>query len=122
MILFRLSRLKSLTNLLFMLLLVTLAARTEASCVPVVPENVAQNVLMKNCLEMADAVSGKSSSPDHHSDGTQMGLCHLGCPIVSPMDSANGHSGLFLETYVRRLQHPMIGIVNVPQTPPPRFG
>ena len=122
--LFRHPWLKSLTDLLLILLLVTLAARSEARCIPVVAESIAQNGSMKNCADLnANLVGGKSSTPDHHKDGKQVSLCHLGCPIMLPMAAAKDvQPGYLSGTYLLERQPPMNGISNVPQTPPPRSG
>ena len=122
--LFRHPWLKSLTDLLCVLLLITLAARSEASCVAVVPETSAQNGSMENCPDFdANLVGGESSTPDHQNHGKQMSLCHLGCPIMLPMAAARDvPPGYLAGTYVREREPRMIGISKVPQTPPPRFG
>ena len=122
--LFRHPSLKSLTDFLFVLLLVTLAARSEASCAPVVPVTTSQIESMKNCPDSdANLVDGQSSTPDHQRHGKQISLCHLGCPIMLSIDAGRDVQPRYLlDTYVRERQPPMIGISNVPQTPPPRSG
>ena len=122
--LFRHPWLKFLTDLLVVLLLVTLAARSEASCAPVVTDSIVQKGSMKNCADMyADPVGGKSLAPDHDKDGKQMFLCHLGCPVMLTLAAAKDvQPGYLFRTYIQERQPPMIGISNVPQTPPPRFG
>ena len=122
--LFRHPWLKFLTDLLVVLLMVTLAARSEASCAPVGEESIAQNGSMKNCADMdADLVGGKSSAPDHHTDGEQMSRCHLGCTIMLSMAATTEvEPGYLSGTYEQEREPRMIGISNVPQTPPPRFG
>lgn len=122
--LFRHPGLKFLTDLLVVLLLVTLAARSEASCAPVVSSSIVQNGSVKNCADMnADSVGGKSSAPDHHKDGEQMSQCHLGCTIMLSMAATTEvEPGYLSGTYEQEREPRMIGILNVPQTPPPRFG
>ena len=121
--LFRHPWLKFLTDLLVVLLLVTLAARSEASCALVVSDSIVQNGSMKNCADMdADLVGGKSSAPDHHTDGEQMSRCHLGCTIMLSMAVSSDAEPEYLSgTYVQEREPRMIGISNEPQTPPPRF-
>ena len=115
--------LKFLTDLLVVLLLVTLAARSEASCAPVVSNSIVQNGSMKNCADMnADSVGEKSSATDHHKDGEQMSRCHLGCTIMLSMSaSSDAEPGYLSGTSAQEREARMIGISNVPQTPPPRF-
>ncbi len=121
--LFRHPLLKFLKDLLVVLLLVTLAARSEASCAPVVSDFIVQKGSIKNCADMdADLVGGKSSAPDHHKDGEQISRCHLGCTIMLSMAaSSDAEPGYLSGTYVREREPRMIGISKVPQTPPPRF-
>ena len=122
--LFRHPWLKFLTDLLVVLLLVTLAARSEASCAPVVSDSIVQKGSMQSCADMdANSVGGKSSAPDHHKDGEQMSRCHLGCTIMLSMAATRDvEPGYLSRTYVRERQPPMIGILDIPHTPPPRSG
>ena len=122
--LFRHPSLKSLTDFLFVLLLVTLAARSEASCAPVVSDSIVQKGSMKNCADMdADSVGGKSWKLDHYKDGEQMSRCHLGCTLMLSMAvSKELEPGYLSGTDEQEREPRMIGISNVPQTPPPRFG
>ena len=121
--LFRHPWLKLLTDLVVVLLLVTLAARSEASCAPVVSDSIVQKGSMNNCADMdADSVGGKSSAPDYHNDGEQMSRCHLGCTIMLSMAATKEvDPGYLSGTYEQEREPRMIGISNVPQTPPPRF-
>ena len=121
--LFRHPWLKLLTDLVVVLLLVTLAARSEASCAPVVSDSIVQKGSMKSCADMdANSVGGKSSAPDHHKDGEQMSRCHLGCTIMLSMAATKEvDPGYLSGTYEQEREPRMIGISNVPQTPPPRF-
>ena len=120
--LFRHPLLKSLTDLLIVLLLVTLAARSEASCVHVAQETVVQHGSLKNCEDMSfDSVSGESLAPDHRADGKLMSMCQIGCSIMLPVaDAKNQHAGFSFGTYVQERQLPLNGMSNVPQTPPPK--
>lgn len=118
--LFRRPRFMSVTYALLALLMMTLATRSEANCFSLAPETVGQSQDMENCADM-DAGTNHSSQ-SHYPDGNHRGMCHLGCPILLTMTSTNNHNaGLFSENYLRPLQPLMVGILDTPQTPPPRF-
>ncbi len=49
-------------------------------------------------------------------------MCHLGCPVLlTPAEAQNGFSGLLSPTYVSELAQLLVGITDIPQTPPPRL-
>lgn len=115
--------LKSLTDLLCVLLLVTLAARSEASCAPVVSDSIVQKGSMKNCGDMnSDWVGRIIPAPDQNTDRDHMPSCHLGCPVMVTLAATRDVKPVYLSgTYVSEREPRMIGISSVPQTPPPRF-
>lgn len=106
------------------LLMITLAGRSEANCLPMAPERVAQSQTMENCADMNAALDGsKHQSPTHHSDENQAGTCHLGCPVLlSASYEKNTDAELFSPTFMREPAPLMVGISDIPLTPPPRFG
>ncbi len=121
---FRRPRFIGFTRAMLVLLMITLAGRSDANCSPMAPESVAQSQTIKNCAEMgAELARPKHSSPTHHSDQNQAGMCHLGCPVLlSAALTKNSDAGLFSPTYMREPAALMVGISDIPLTPPPRFG
>ena len=121
MTLFRRPRFVVFTNALLALLMIMLAGRSEANCYPVVPDTAASSHMMENCPDM-DADPADPAQP-HHSDGKQAGICHLGCSVLLTAASAkHGHAQIYLPTYLPELAPLMVGISDIPQIPPPRFG
>jgi hypothetical protein len=112
MVTFRRSRFIAVTRALLVLLVITMAGRSEANCSPPVSE---PNVI--------DMVGSLHPSPLDHSDQRQSGMCHLGCPVLlTAAEARSGDAGLLPPTYVAELAPLMVGISDIPQTPPPRFG
>lgn len=122
--LFRRPQFKGVTRALLVLLMVTLAGRSEANCFLMTPEPIVQSQVMADCADMdSDAVNSQHPSPLHHSDKEQAGMCHLGCPVLLTFAEAkNGYAGLLSPTYVPESAPVLAGISDIPQTPPPRFG
>lgn len=124
MTLFRHPRLISFTNLALALLMIMVAARSDASCISSVPGPAASSQTMENCTGMnADPVGSALPGQTHHSDENPPGICHLGCPIVLTVaETKNGHQRIYSPRYLREQQPMMVGMDAIPQTPPPRFG
>ena len=121
---FRRPRFMVFTNALLALLMIMLAGRSEANCFPVVPDTAAPSHMMENCPDMdADPADLADPAQPHHSDGKQGGICHLGCPVLAIAAIAkNSHAQIYSPTYLPELAQLMVGISDIPQTPPPRIG
>ncbi len=105
-------------------MVVTLAGRSEANCFPMASEPATQSEMMQDCTDMESGpVGSPHPEPLHHSDGAPLGMCHLGCPVLL-MAAEAGHSdtGLLPPSYVLEFELALVGISDIPQTPPPRFG
>lgn len=124
MVMLRHSRFIAVTRALLVLLVITMAGRSEANCSPLVSEPNVQSQIMAGCTDMdIDMVGSLHPSPLDHSDQRQPGMCHLGCPVLlTAAEARSGDAGLLPPTYVAELAPLMVGISDIPQTPPPRFG
>lgn len=113
--LFRKSRLKFMTNLLVMLLVVTFAARSQANCMTVAPQTVAANGSMEYCTEKTyQTGSGMNSTHNHQPDRNRGSQCNLNCPVMMPIVGASDvQAKAFSATYLLERQPPMTGIPNV---------
>ena len=122
--LFRRPRFMVFTNALLALLMITPAARSEANCFTVVLDTAAPSHMMENCTDMdANPVDLAEPAQPHHPDGKKASICHLGCPVlVSAAIARNSHAQIFLPTFLPELAPLMVGISDIPQTPPPRIG
>ena len=110
--------------MLLLMMVVTLAGRSDANCVPMASEPVTQSEMMPDCADMESGpVGSQQPEPLRHSDAAPMGMCHLGCPVLL-VAAEPGHSGtgLLSPSYVPAFEPVLAGISDIPQTPPPRFG
>ena len=110
--------------MLLLMMVVTLAGRSEANCFPAATESVTQSEMMQDCADMESGPAGSQNpEPLRHSDAATMGICHLGCPVLLMVDET-GHSdtGLLSPSYILEFEPVLAGISDIPQTPPPRFG
>ena len=110
--------------MLLLMMVVTLAGRSEANCFPAATEPVTQSEMMQDCADMESGpVGSQHPEPLRHSDAAPLGMCHLGCPILLMWAEA-GHrdTGLLSPSYVLEFEPVLAGISDIPQTPPPRFG
>ena len=110
--------------MLLLMMVATLAGRSEANCFPMAPEPVTQSEMMPDCADMESGpVGSQHPEPLHHSDAAPLGMCHLGCPVLL-MVAETGHSdtGLLSPSYMLEFEPVLVGISDIPQTPPPRLG
>jgi hypothetical protein len=110
--------------MLLLMMVVTLAGRSEANCFAMTSESVTQSEMMPDCADMESGpVDSQHPEPLRHSDAAPMGMCHLGCPVLL-MVAETGHRdiGLLSPSYVLAFEPVIVGISDIPQTPPPRFG
>ena len=110
--------------MLLLMMVVTLAGRSEANCFPAATEPATQSEMMQDCADMESGpVGSQHPEPLRHSDAAPLGMCHLGCPILLMWAEA-GHrdTGLLSPSYVLEFEPVLAGINDIPQTPPPRFG
>ena len=123
MMLFRHSPFMTFTNVLLALVMVMSAVRSEASCFSTTSDTVPQYQIMENCGDMeADAVDSNHPSKTNHSDEVFAGVCHLGCPVsLTTNDTGFSQDAPYSLTYLSELSPLMIGIMVLPQTPPPRL-
>ena len=123
MMFFRHSSFMTFTNVLLALVMVVSAMRSEASCFSKAPDTVAQNQTMQNCSDTnAGPVSSKHPSQTEHSDEVFAGLCRLGCPVSLMTNDARFNQDVrYSPTYLSELSPLMVGIMVLPQTPPPRM-
>lgn len=112
------------TYALLALIMITLAGRSEANCFTMKPEPISQSQMMADCADMdGDTVDPQHSSPTRDLNEGQTGLCHLGCPmLLTAAEAKNVYAGLLSPTYVPELAPIPVGVIDIPQTPPPRFG
>ena len=110
--------------MLLLMMVVTLAGRSEANCFPMASEPVTQSRMMPDCADMESGpVGSQHPEPLRHSDAAPMGMCHLGCPILLMVtETGHGDTGLLSPSYVLEFEPVLAGISDIPQTPPPRFG
>lgn len=112
------------TNALLAVMMLMVTAGSDARCFSGATPSSAQSQLMDDCPEMETAMVGADHSPQtHHSDENQVGMCHLGCPVALTAaafenDPIRLHSAIYLRAFAPRL----VGMNDIPQTPPPRFG
>jgi hypothetical protein len=112
----------SVINALLALLMIMVAGRSEANCVSVAPEPVVQSQAMEHCTDMEASLVGSEDPQTHHSDEKQAGMCHLGCPVIlKAAEVGNYHLLLYSEIYLREIPPLLVGMDDIPQTPPPRF-
>lgn len=111
------------TNMLLALVMLMSAVRSEANCSSMVSEMDAQSQTMGNCSDMdADLVDSKHPSQTEHSDEVVAGICHLGCPVSLTLnDTGFSQDAPFTVTYLSELSPLMVGIMVLPQTPPPQM-
>ena len=123
MMIFRQSRFMVFTNMLLALVMLMSAVRSEANCSSMVSEMDAQSQTMGNCSDMdADLVDSKHPSQTKHSDEVVAGICRLGCPVSLTLnDTGFSQDAPFTVTYLSELSPLMVGIMVLPQTPPPRM-
>jgi hypothetical protein len=110
--------------LLLLLMVVTMAGRSEANCFPMASEPATQSELMPDCADMESGLDDpETHQPLHHSDRAPSGMCHLGCPAML-IAAEMGHSDteLLSPSFILEFQPVLVGINDIPQTPPPRFG
>ncbi len=109
---------------LLLMMVVTLAGRSEANCFPISSEPVTQSKTMPDCADMKfDPVSAQRPEPMHHSDTAPSGMCHLGCPVMlMAAETRQSDTGLLSQTYILEFEPALAGLSDIPQTPPPRFG
>lgn len=105
-------------------MLVILEGRSEANCFPMVSAPVNHREMMPDCADRASGpVDPQHPQSPHHSDAGQRGMCHLGCPVMlTTTETGNGDSGLLSAAYILELEPVLVGLNDIPQTPPPRFG
>ena len=123
MIFFRHSPLMTFTNVFLALVMIMSAVRSEAHCFSTTSDTVAQYQTMENCGDM-DADPVDSNHPFHtdHSDEVFAGVCHFGCPIsLTANDTRFSRDARYSPAYLSELSPLMIGIMVLPQTPPPRM-
>ena len=110
------------TNVLLALVMVMSAVRSEANCFSTTSDTVSQHQIMENCGDMdADAVDSNHPSKTNHWDEVFAGVCHLGCPVsLTTNDTGFSQGAPYSVTYLPELSPLMIGIMVLPQTPPPR--
>jgi hypothetical protein len=109
---------------LLLLMLVTLAERSEANCFPMVSELVTQSEMMPDCADMESGQDDpQHPEPLHHSDRALPGMCHLGCPaLLMAAEIGRSDTRLLSPSFIREFEPVLLGISDIPQTPPPRFG
>lgn len=114
----------SVRIVLLLLMIATLAGRSEANCFPMASEPATQSEMMQDCADMAiGPVGSRHPEPLHHSDGAPLGMCHLGCPVLlMAAEEAHSDTGLLSPSYALEFEPMLVGISDIPQTPPPRFG
>lgn len=105
-------------------MVVTLAGRSEANCFPIGSEPITQSEIMPDCADMESGpVDPQHPEPLHHTDGGHFGMCHLGCAVLlAAAETSNNVTGLLSPSYILEFEPALVGINDIPQTPPPRFG
>ena len=108
---------------MLLLMVVTLAGRSEANCFPMASEPITQSEMMPDCADMESGpVDPQHPEPLHHTDGGPLGMCHLGCPVLlAAAETSNSDTGLLSPSYVLEFELTLVGINEIPQIPPPRF-
>lgn len=110
--------------MLLLMMVATLGGRSEANCFPIASEPITQSGMMPDCSDIESGpVGSQHPEPLRHSDAAPLGMCHLGCPVLL-MAAETGHSdtGLLSPSYILEFEPVLVGINDIPQTPPPRFG
>ena len=84
----------SVRILLLLMMIVTLAGRSEANCFPMASEPVTQSEMMQDCTDMESGpVGSQQPEPLHHSDGCTVGDVPSGLSC-----SANGSRSPIIAT------------------------
>lgn len=123
MMLFRRPRFLMFTNALLVVMMLMLAARSDANCSPNAPETAAHNQTMQNCSGMDEPVGSQHPAQSHHSDQGLSGACHQGCPVLlTSADGKDVNVRLIRSKYLRESTPLMAGMSDIPKTPPPRLG
>jgi hypothetical protein len=109
---------------LLLLMVVTLAGRSEANCFPMASDLVTQSEMMPDCADMESGLDDpQHPEPLHHSDRALSGMCHLGCPaLLMAAEIGRSDTRLLSPSFILEFEPVLVGISDIPQTPPPRFG
>ena len=104
-------------------MIATLTGRSEANCFSMVSEPLSQSAMMPDCADMVSSpVGSQHPEPRRHSDAAPLGMCHLGCPVLlMAAEAGQRETGLLLPNYILEFEPMLVGISDIPQTPPPRF-